>query len=294
MKKEKYKKEVRRMFRKWIAILAAMTLLISLAGCRKDMPETLQTIPTEVTASTAPTEPSDAPEETKEPAKPETLPPETAPETLPPQTEPPATEPPETRPLETDPPATQPPATQPPATQPPATQPPATQPPATQPPATQPPATQTPATEPPATTTPKEDLYDISGDTITELEREMMDLINEERINAGLEPLEIDTKLCAITSARAYECSILFDHTRPNGEICFTALEDYGYTGYWTCGENILYCTAGFYDAAGMVQAWMNSEGHRKNILQKNFTKIGLAVYEADGYYYAANFFVGD
>ncbi len=122
----------------------------------------------------------------------------------------------------------------------------------------------------------------------------MMDLINQERINAGLEPLKIDTRLCAITSARAYEISIQPEHTRPNGKTCFTALDDYGYTGYWTCGENILRCSADGYDAAGMVQAWMNSEGHRKNILQKNFTKIGLAVYETGGLYHVANFFVGD
>lgn len=276
------KKEVRKMHRRWIALFTVLILLISLNGCRfswlteENLPHQT-TGPAETQQSTEGTPDTDPPvtepDPTAKPTEGVTQPPETAPDTLPPVTDPPATEPP--------------------MTQPPATEPPATQPPPTRPPATEPPATKPPATEPPATTTPEEDLYDISGDTITELEQEIMNLINAKRVTAGVEKLEIDTRLCAITSVRAYEISILFEHTRPNGESCFTVLDDYGYTNYWTCGENILYCSVGFYDAADMVDMWMNSEGHRENMLRAEYTKMGLAVYEADGLYYAANLFVG-
>lgn len=261
-----------------ISFLLILFILVSVRGCRTGQLQwTFEaTAPATTDASTAPT---DLPQATEQPT---TVPEETVGPTVE------QTLPPETQPPETQPPVTEPPATQPPETKPPVTQPPETKPPATQPPATEPPATQPPATDPPT------DPYDIYKDTVTALEQEIMDLINAEREKAGLEPLAIDPRLCAITSVRAYECSILFDHTRPNGKDCFSVLEEYGFLYYRRCGENILFCSVGYYDAAEMVGMWMNSEGHRGNILSEDFNKMGLAVYEANGFYYAANLFTGE
>lgn len=270
------------MMKRWICVLAVLLMLLS--GCEADRGAQI-TVP-EVTDAPAVTT---GQEESTGSAEESTGSPEET--TGQEETQTPVTEPPTTNP-----PATQPPVTNPPATQPPATNPPATNPPETEVPGTQPPATEAPATQPPATTAPPavSDPYDISGDTITALEQQIMDLINQERQKEGAAPLQVDAQLCAITSVRAYECSLSFSHTRPGGESCFSVLDDYGYTDYWSCGENILKCSAGYYSAADMVQMWMDSQGHRENILNTDYTKMGLGLYEANGYYYVANLFAGD
>ena len=68
---------------------------------------------------------------------------------------------------------------------------------------------------------------------------------------------------------RAGELPKKFSHTRPNGSSCFTAVRSsYGYIG-----ENI---AAGQRSPEEVVESWMNSEGHRKNILNKNFRNLGV------------------
>lgn len=177
---------------------------------------------------------------------------------------------PETQPPITQPPATQPPATQPPATQPPVTQPPATQPPTTQPPVIQPPTTQPPATQPPAP----------SG--ISEYQAEVLRLVNVERAAVGLSPLEADLTLMQAAQIRADETVQLFSHTRPNGESCFTVLSELGIS-YRSCGENI---AAGFSTPEQTVNQWMNSEGHRANILNPSFTHLGVGYVNRSGTQY--------
>ena len=140
-------------------------------------------------------------------------------------------------------------------------------------------------------TQPEKDPYDISDHKVGALEQEILDLINAQRVANGLAELTMDTKLAAIAAVRAYECAESFSHTRPDGQDCFTALDDYGYS-YRTAGENILMCTYGM-SAEAMVDAWMDSEGHRANILTEEFTLTGIGVWVEDGMIYVANFFVG-
>lgn len=102
----------------------------------------------------------------------------------------------------------------------------------------------------------------------------------------------MDSTLSALAAIRAYECTASFSHTRPDGRDCFSVLADYGYSSYIAVGENLLYGTSGF-TAAQMVSAWMNSEGHRANILNADFTRAGIGIYYANGYIYVANFFAG-
>lgn len=145
--------------------------------------------------------------------------------------------------------------------------------------------TQTPAVEP-------DDPYDISDHQVGALEYEILAEINARRTESGLAALTMDTRLAAISSVRAYECSIDFSHTRPDGRDCFTALDDYGYRWQHAVGENLL-CGSAEMSASGMVEAWMNSEGHRENILCEDFTAAGIGVYVTGGTIYVANFFVG-
>ena len=83
------------------------------------------------------------------------------------------------------------------------------------------------------------------------------------------------------------EISTLFDHTRPDGTTCFTALDDAGIR-YSTAGENI---AVGYSTPEQVVNGWMNSEGHRANILNASFTTIGVG-YDSTGRYWV-QLFVG-
>ncbi len=110
----------------------------------------------------------------------------------------------------------------------------------------------------------------ILDDTYAE---QVIALVNQERVAAGLEELVIDEGLCAAATIRVAEIQSLFSHTRPDGSSCFTALEDIG-VQYSLAGENI---AIGQASPQAVVQAWMESPGHRENILNPSFTRIGVA-----------------
>jgi len=99
-----------------------------------------------------------------------------------------------------------------------------------------------------------------------------LNLVNEARTSRGLSALQLDEDLCAAAEVRAEEVLRRFSHTRPDGTSCFTVLRDFG-IGYRVCGENI---AKGFKDAQSVVNAWMNSSGHRANILNPNYTHMGV------------------
>ena len=79
--------------------------------------------------------------------------------------------------------------------------------------------------------------------------------------------------------ARAEEISVVNSHVRPDGSKCFTVLKDYGITDTPT-GENAAW---GSVSPEEVVNAWMNSEGHRANILNPEARKMSV------GYYYNSN-----
>ena len=95
-------------------------------------------------------------------------------------------------------------------------------------------------------------------------------LCNEQRAAAGLDPLVEDAALDSRAQIRAGEIITSFSHTRPDGSSCFTVIGDVSWT---TCGENI---AAGYQTPADVVNGWMNSEGHRANIMNPSFKKIGI------------------
>ncbi|MBQ7573984.1 MAG: hypothetical protein IJT23_06960 [Clostridia bacterium] len=117
---------------------------------------------------------------------------------------------------------------------------------------------------------------------------EVVDLVNKERAKYGLGNLQVDTTLMRASYARAKEIKTSFSHTRPNGTSCFTVLKEYG-INYRSAGENIAY---GQRTPQAVVTAWMNSEGHRANILNGNFTKIGVGCYKSGSTYYWSQEFI--
>ena len=85
--------------------------------------------------------------------------------------------------------------------------------------------------------------------------------------------LELDPVLCKAAQVRAAECEISFSHTRPDGTKYKTAITDAGISSGYT-GENV---ATGYTTADQAMAGWLKSEGHRANILNERFTKIGIA-----------------
>ena len=118
---------------------------------------------------------------------------------------------------------------------------------------------------------------------------EAFQLANAQRQAAGIAPLEWDESLANSTNIRAAELPFLFSHTRPDGSRCFTA-----FPAHYTAGENILMGNSGSSKtAAGAITGWMNSPGHRANILNPAFTRGAISVYQVGGTYYWAQCFIG-
>ncbi len=107
--------------------------------------------------------------------------------------------------------------------------------------------------------------------------QEVMRLVNVEREKTGVAPLKYYYNGQAAADIRADEISQVFSHTRPNGESCFTVLEDYN---YWAAGENIAY---GYTTPEEVMNGWMNSDGHRSNILNPDYNCLIVGV--KDGYW---------
>ena len=119
---------------------------------------------------------------------------------------------------------------------------------------------------------------------------QVVTLVNEERAKAGLAALTVDSKAEAAAAVRAKEIMTSFSHTRPNGSSFSTALKEQG-ASYSTAGENIAW---GQKTPQEVVTGWMNSSGHRANILGANYTKIGCGFYQgSDGTCYWSQLFMG-
>jgi uncharacterized YkwD family protein len=109
---------------------------------------------------------------------------------------------------------------------------------------------------------------------ISATEQKVIELTNAERRKNGLKDLVGDTKLSSVarTKSNDMQKNGYFSHTSPTYGSPFDMMRDFGVT-YSTAGENI---AQGQRTPEEVVQAWMNSEGHRKNILNGAFTHIGV------------------
>lgn len=112
--------------------------------------------------------------------------------------------------------------------------------------------------------------------TNTSFAQQVADLVNMEREKAGLAPLKLDRTASNAAQVRAKEIQTSFSHTRPDGSSFSTALTQNG-IGFKGAGENIAY---GQSSPQEVMKGWMNSQGHRANILNKDFTSIGVGHYE--------------
>lgn len=118
---------------------------------------------------------------------------------------------------------------------------------------------------------------------------QVVKLVNAERTKRGLKALTIDAKAADAANVRAREIKQSFSHTRPNGTSFSTALKEQG-VSYRGSGENIAY---GQLSPEAVMQGWMNSDGHRANILNASYTHIGVGHFkDANGTNYWAQLFI--
>lgn len=118
---------------------------------------------------------------------------------------------------------------------------------------------------------------------------QVIKLVNKERAKEGLPELRYDAKIEKAALVRAKETVASFSHTRPDGSSFSTALKEQG-VSYRGAGENIAW---GQKTPEEVMEGWMNSPGHRANIMNKNFTKIGVGYYQnAQGRNYWTQLFV--
>ena len=115
---------------------------------------------------------------------------------------------------------------------------------------------------------------------------EVLALVNKERANAGLSALTMDKELLEAAMVRATETTVLFSHTRPDGSSCFSVIK----TKYSSLGENL---AMGHKTAKQVMEGWMNSEGHKSNIVSEKYTSMAVACYRENGKLYWAAFFAG-
>ncbi|WP_426366401.1 CAP domain-containing protein [Streptomyces sp. E-08] len=144
------------------------------------------------------------------------------------------------------------------------------------------PTTKAPAPKPdPTTAAPTEKARVTStADRGEAAEAEVIRLVNTERAKVGCSPVRSDAKLSALAGAFSADMAArgFFDHTDPDGDTPWVRAEQAGVTGMG--GENI---ARGQVDAAAVMASWMNSDGHRANILNCDFTTLGVGVVFGDG-----------
>lgn len=130
----------------------------------------------------------------------------------------------------------------------------------------------------PEKTEPEKEVPQTDGEANAErtFEKQVVELVNKERAARGLSSLTIDKTVESAALVRAKETEVLFSHTRPNGSSFVSALKEQG-VNYMGAGENIAW---GQRSPEQVMQGWMNSDGHRANILNPNFTKIGVGYYQ--------------
>lgn len=134
-----------------------------------------------------------------------------------------------------------------------------------------------PAT-PPASSTPSTTTSDVNA-----FEQEVVKLTNAERTKAGLSPLQTDDKLMAAAREKSQDMQSnnYFSHTSPTFGSPFDRMKALGIT-YKSAGENI---AQGQRSPQEVVQAWMDSPGHRANILNGKFTHIGVGYVKSGNYW---------
>ncbi|MFP7171307.1 CAP domain-containing protein [Terribacillus sp. 7520-G] len=122
-----------------------------------------------------------------------------------------------------------------------------------------------------------------AAEGLSAFEQQVVDLTNQEREKAGLKPLKADAELSKVARAKSQDMADngYFDHNSPTYGSPFDMMKSFGIS-YQTAGENI---AQGQKTPEEVVEAWMNSQGHRENILNPDYTNIGVGYVENGNYW---------
>ncbi|KRE49603.1 CAP domain-containing protein [Paenibacillus sp. Soil522] len=135
------------------------------------------------------------------------------------------------------------------------------------------PVTQNPTTQNPTTQNPTE-----QPSTSLQFDQQVLQIVNSERAKAGLSPLSMDSNLSNMALVKAQDLinNNYFDHTSPTYGSPFDMMKKFQIT-YNAAGENI---AKGQPTPEQVMNDWMNSEGHKANILSSSFTHIGIGYFK--------------
>ena len=123
--------------------------------------------------------------------------------------------------------------------------------------------------------------------SVLSFEQEVIRLVNEIRVQNGLKPLTENWELSRVARYKSQDMvdNRYFSHTSPTYGTPFQMIKAFGLS-YRSAGENIAY---GQRTPQAVVNAWMNSSGHRANILNSSYTQIGVG-YVSNGHYWTQMF----
>ncbi|WP_396327201.1 CAP domain-containing protein [Hydrogenoanaerobacterium sp.] len=123
------------------------------------------------------------------------------------------------------------------------------------------------------------------------MQNRVVELVNKERTSRGLSALTANSKLSDVATLKSQDMADLnyFDHTSPTYGSPFDMMKQFGIS-YTAAGENI---AMGQPTPEKVMEGWMNSDGHRKNILSSSFTQIGVGVVKnSNGQYIWTQMFI--
>lgn len=143
--------------------------------------------------------------------------------------------------------------------------------------------TEAPAPQQPVAEETEQTTEQNQSSELSQFEQEVVELTNQERAKQGLSPLKIDTELSKVAREKSSDMASngYFAHNSPSYGSPFDMMKQFGIS-YSTAGENI---AKGQRTPEEVVNAWMNSEGHRANIMNANFTHIGVGYVEQDNHW---------
>ena len=155
------------------------------------------------------------------------------------------------------------------------------------------PAPTTTTTKPTTTTTaPTTTNNTTSTSTFSAQQQEVLNIVNKERTSRGLSALKFNAELAKVATTKSQDMidRNYFDHNSPTYGSPFDMMKKFGIT-YKSAGENI---AMGQKTPQEVMTAWMNSDGHRKNILNSSFTEIGIGIAkDKNGRLYWTQMFIG-
>ncbi|MDP1421499.1 CAP domain-containing protein [Peribacillus simplex] len=135
--------------------------------------------------------------------------------------------------------------------------------------------------------------HTVNREESQSVEQQVLSLVNEERSKSGLPSLEMDSDISnvAILKSEDMRDNNYFNHTSPSYGSPFDMMKSFGIS-YEYAGENI---AAGQPSADAVMKSWMNSPGHKANILNKNYTHIGIGYVTGGKYtHYWTQQFIGN